>query len=307
MSVHFAMIARSRDGLPLAGSTDGSPIEQDPDYQEAYKDLKLLSRKTGNFTFSDRCSYPCGRFSIHFISAIGLTFLVLTDASYPPVLAFSFLNEIMKEFLQEHDHKTAENISRPYAYINFAMFIQKTKSKYNSPRSLMTKLNFSALTQEYELRPPYNISNGELYPEIGTKTSSFRTAASSRRHYVSFDIFGWVATGLNILCAFLHLARGIAVIQDGHIEDYSSDLFQYGLTFMLCCGFFLYQVFLMCFPTSMRKPLACGTLGSICVCQLYLWEYRTNVEILFHVCVGCTATFVIFTRKIQEKLPQYNL
>lgn len=68
-----------------------------------------------------------------------------------------------------------------------------------------------------------------------------------------------------------------------------------------------FQVYLMCYPRKQRKPLACATLGSVCLCQLYLWELRNNVQIFFHVTVACYGTFVIFTRPVQEKLPQYTL
>ncbi|ESO82206.1 hypothetical protein LOTGIDRAFT_223470 [Lottia gigantea] len=310
MALHFVLVVRTRDGLPLTGSTDGSSTNQDHDYQEAYKDLKLLSRKSAQFT--DRCTYTSGRFHIHFTSARGLTFLVLTDINYPTVLTFSFLNDLMKEFLQQYRHEKTDVITRPYAYIDFAMFMHKTKSKYNSTRFLSTKINISDLNQELKLRPPYSIPHAELYPELGSKSTSFRTPGRglSKDQLVErilVNLIGWVSTALNILCACLHLVRGVAVMNDEHLHEFSSDLFQYGVTFMLCSVFFLYQIYLMVCPTKMRKPLACGTLGSICLCQLYLWEYRTNVEILFHVCVGCTATFVIFTRKIQQKLPQYNL
>lgn len=71
--------------------------------------------------------------------------------------------------------------------------------------------------------------------------------------------------------------------------------------------FLIFQVYLMCYPRKQRKPLACATLGSVCLCQLYLWELRNNVQIFFHVTVACYGTFVIFTRPVQEKLPQYTL
>ena len=63
----------------------------------------------------------------------------------------------------------------------------------------------------------------------------------------------------------------------------------------------------MVYPLRRRKPLACATLGSICICQLYLWEQRSNIGLMFHVTVACYGTFVIMTRQVQGKLPQYTL
>ena len=41
-------------------------------------------------------------------------------------------------------------------------FIQKTKQRYNSPRSLSTKINLSDMQTEIRLRPPYQLSREDL-------------------------------------------------------------------------------------------------------------------------------------------------
>ncbi|XP_046335994.2 vesicle-trafficking protein SEC22a-like [Haliotis rufescens] len=306
--IGFSMITKTSDGLPLCGTTDISSKDQSEDYQLAYKDLKFITKKLSKFP--DRCSCTPNSYSIHFTSAVGLTFLVLCESSYPVVLAFSFLDEIQKEFIQAYErHKTVEASLRPYAYIKFDVNIKKIKARYNNPRSLTTKLDLSALSQEIKLRPPHVIHPDE-FKYVGGKhasLTSFRTAASSGRHFVSLDLYGWLSVGMNILCSFLNLTRGVSIMNDGHIDSLDSESFQYAVAFFLCFLFFGYQVYLICCPIGMRKPLACATLGSICLCQLYLWEHRTSVQMLFHVTVGCAATFTIFTRQIQEKLPQYNL
>ncbi|XP_046585306.1 vesicle-trafficking protein SEC22a-like [Haliotis rubra] len=306
--IGFSMITKTSDGLPLCGTTDMRSEDQSEDYQLAYKDLKLITKRLSKFP--DRCSCTPNSYSIHFISAVGLTFLVLCESSYPVVLAFSFLDEIQKEFLREYERdKTIQASLRPYAYIKFDLNIKKIKARYNNPRSLRTRLDLSALSQEIKILPPYVIHPDEFKYPGGKSASltSFRTAASSERHFVSLDLYGWLSVGLNILCSLLNLTRGVSVMNDGHIDSLDSETFQYAVAFFLCFLFFGYQVYLMSCPTSMRKPLACATLGSICLCQLYLWEHRTSVQVLFHVTVGCAATFTIFTRQIQEKLPQYNL
>lgn len=41
-------------------------------------------------------------------------------------------------------------------------FIQKTKQRYNSPRSLSTKINLADMQTEIKLRPPYQLSPEDL-------------------------------------------------------------------------------------------------------------------------------------------------
>ena len=41
-------------------------------------------------------------------------------------------------------------------------FIQKTKQRYNSPRSLSTKINLADMQTEIKLRPPYQLSAEDL-------------------------------------------------------------------------------------------------------------------------------------------------
>lgn len=41
-------------------------------------------------------------------------------------------------------------------------FIQKTKQRYNSPRSLSTRINLADMQTEIKLRPPYKLSPEDL-------------------------------------------------------------------------------------------------------------------------------------------------
>ena len=70
-------------------------------------------------------------------------------------------------------------------------FIQKTKQRYNSPRSLSTKINLADMQTEIKLRPPYQLSPEDLqaingfsvhtpskYKGIGKDTSGCYSATS---------------------------------------------------------------------------------------------------------------------------------
>lgn len=53
------------------------------------------------------------------ISALNLTYLVICDSNYPSVLAFAFLDEVQREFLQSNERSHVESVTRPYALIQF--------------------------------------------------------------------------------------------------------------------------------------------------------------------------------------------
>lgn len=53
------------------------------------------------------------------MSYLGVTYLSLCLSSYPTVLAFSFLNELMKEFIISYSKTKIENVVRPYSFLEF--------------------------------------------------------------------------------------------------------------------------------------------------------------------------------------------
>ena len=48
--------------------------------------------------------------------------MVLCASSYPSVLAFSFLNELMKEFLTVYDQSKVDSAVRPYSFLQFGEY-----------------------------------------------------------------------------------------------------------------------------------------------------------------------------------------
>ncbi|OWK05796.1 hypothetical protein Celaphus_00012693, partial [Cervus elaphus hippelaphus] len=103
---------------------------------------------------------------------MGVSYMMLCTENYPNVLAFSFLDELQKEFITTYNMMKTNTAVRPYCFIEFDNFIQRTKQRYNNPRSLSTKINLSDMQMEIKLRPPYQISMGELGSANGV-TSAF--------------------------------------------------------------------------------------------------------------------------------------
>ena len=73
-----------------------------------------------------------------------IVYLTITDKSYPRKLAFTYLTDIATEFSSTHPMSELMSPSlRPYAYMSFDTFIQRTKKTYQDTRatSNLDKLN----------------------------------------------------------------------------------------------------------------------------------------------------------------------
>lgn len=83
-------------------------------------------------------------FCFHYVLSNGVCILTLTEKAYPKRLAFDYLDELRKEFFQSYGAQI-ENASRPYEFIRFDTFIQKTKKVYNDSK---TQRNLQKLNSE---------------------------------------------------------------------------------------------------------------------------------------------------------------
>lgn len=83
-------------------------------------------------------------FCFHYVIANGVVILTLTEKAYPKRLAFDYLDELRKEFFQSYGTQI-ESASRPYEFIRFDTFIQKTKKLYNDSK---TQRNLQKLNSE---------------------------------------------------------------------------------------------------------------------------------------------------------------
>ncbi|XP_040858740.1 vesicle-trafficking protein SEC22a isoform X2 [Ochotona curzoniae] len=279
-----ASVIRVRDGLPLSASTD---YEQSTGMQECRKYFKMLSRKLAQLP--DRCTLKTGRYNINFISSLGVSYMMLCTENYPNVLAFSFLDELQKEFITTYNMMKTNTAVRPYCFIEFDNFIQRTKQRYNNPRSLSTKINLSDMQMEIKLRPPYQVSMGELGSANGV-TAAFSVdckgagkISSAHQRLEPATLSGIVAFILSLLCGALNLIRGFHAIES------------------------LLQCYLLVYYTSWRNVKSFLTFGLLCLCNMYLYELRNLWQLFFHVTVGAFVTLQIWLRQAQGKAPDYDV
>ncbi|XP_061647719.1 vesicle-trafficking protein SEC22a isoform X2 [Phyllopteryx taeniolatus] len=280
-SVLFASVVRVGDGLPLSASTD---YEHDRELHDTRKHLKALSKKLPHFP--DRCTFASGPYNVNFTSALGVCYMMVCLSSYPSVLAFCFLDELQKEFLVTYDSKRVAAAVRPYSFIQFDVVIQRTKHRYNSPRSLSTKINMADMQTELKLRPPYRLTPDDLQAANGfspSRSSAKYKGIAPSQTLEPVTLPGAVSCVLSVLCGGLNLLRGVHAIES------------------------VLQCFLFAYFSVWRNVKSFLALGLVCVCNMYLFQLRNVWQILFHVAVAACMTLHTHLRRPLGKAPDYNV
>eukprot|EP00164_Ancoracysta_twista_P003523 GFYU01004700.1.p1 GENE.GFYU01004700.1~~GFYU01004700.1.p1 ORF type:complete len:217 (+),score=53.12 GFYU01004700.1:80-730(+) len=137
----ITLIARTHDSLPLTASVEDD-TSQDARELDMYKNQakRIFKQLTPNSP--PRCSIESGKYYFHYLVDRGVVYLTLTDKGYPKKLAFNYLEELQREFTNLYSNEI-DNASRPYAFIKFDTFIQKTRKLYSDTRAQrnLQKLN----------------------------------------------------------------------------------------------------------------------------------------------------------------------
>ena len=171
------MVGRLSDGLPLTASIQQCENELGSnfvDYQkQAKKIFKALSDRSPK-----KCSIESEQYYFHYIIEFGACFLTLCDKSFDKKLAFLFLQNLSEEFFNEYGDKINSKNLRPYPFIEFDSYIQKTKKKYQDNRRnskvnlLNTELND---IQRIMLENVQDILNrGEKLSDVDLKVQDLR-------------------------------------------------------------------------------------------------------------------------------------
>ncbi|GJJ07677.1 hypothetical protein Clacol_001882 [Clathrus columnatus] len=129
--VRSTTIVRASDALPLAASVDDDQTEQT--LQEYKQQSKLIFRRiTPNS--EPRCSIESGPYILHYLISDNVVYLTIAEKSYPRKLAFSYLDELSKEFAQSYGAKV-DSVRKPYAFVGFDTFMSKTARLYQDTRT----------------------------------------------------------------------------------------------------------------------------------------------------------------------------
>lgn len=129
--VRLTLIARASDGLPLA---EGLESDKDPEIDAYKQQAKALFKRVSGTHQPPRVTIDSGGYAFHYLLDGGACFLTLTEKGYPKKLAFQYLEELSGEFSRLYGGQV-DGVTRPYAFIKFDTFIQKTKKLFQDSRS----------------------------------------------------------------------------------------------------------------------------------------------------------------------------
>lgn len=131
------LIARVSNSLILAESMDTDDMEH---YRTQAKQIcKALSPNS-----APRACVEAGAFYYLYLIEKDVCYLTVCDRAYPKKLAINYLDELQKEFDIQYGHEVF-SAKRPYAFIKFDTFIQKTKKLYVDTKS---QRNLSKVAEE---------------------------------------------------------------------------------------------------------------------------------------------------------------
>lgn len=121
----------------------------------------------------------------HYLISQGICYLSLCEATYSKKLAFAFLEELQTEFWELYGKKVA-SVSRPYAFIEFDIYIQKLKKSYLDTWSKRHLSNINLELQDVQKIMVTNIEEvlqrGEALSALDSKASNLSTLSKKYRH-----------------------------------------------------------------------------------------------------------------------------
>ena len=140
--VKLTMLARVSDGLPLAEGLDSDRQAGLEPYKQQAK--TLFKKLSAGPPPPSRMSYESGPYFLHYMIEQGVCYLTLSDRGYPKKLAYQYLEDLQREF-SALNGAAVETVARPYAFIKFDTFIQRTKKLYLDTR---TQRNLNKLNED---------------------------------------------------------------------------------------------------------------------------------------------------------------
>lgn len=302
--IRFAVIHRAKDGLALSASTD---VDSGVELRDSKRYAKLLSKKSRQFPV--RSIMHVGRFNVCFTTEADVCFLMICETTFATVLAYSFLDDLKKEFLGQYTRGAVEKAIRPYSFIEFDAHIQKAKQRYNSTRTLNTRINLSDLNEELKNNPPYEITESELgmitSMDGGTKAYKATTIGTSRSKLSPLSWFASISLLLSALCALLNLIRIVPYLS--HHDEDEVPWKTISLAFFLSSIANLLQCYALLHPLRFRQLLSWICAVTSLFFLYYLNDLRDNSQVTFHLVATICITFYIWKRTLQGKLPNYDV
>ncbi|KAK0635290.1 Longin-like domain-containing protein [Bombardia bombarda] len=138
--IRSTQIARL-DGLPLCASVDDEQTEGA--LSEVKSQVKLILRRLSRSS-EPQASIESGAYTLHYLISQDIVYVAVTERTYPRKLAFTYLSDLADEFATTYPASQLMSTTlRPYAFMEFDTFINRTKATYSDSRAAqnLDKLN----------------------------------------------------------------------------------------------------------------------------------------------------------------------
>ncbi|KAG4431996.1 hypothetical protein IFR05_012524 [Cadophora sp. M221] len=135
--IYATQIARL-DGLMLCAD-EGNDQALDEIKSQIKQVLRRLNRNS-----EAQATVEAGQYTFHYLIYQEIIYLCITASSYPRKLAFTYLSDLSTEFSTTYpSHTLLAPSLRPYAFMEFDTFINRTKGTYSDTRATqnLDKLN----------------------------------------------------------------------------------------------------------------------------------------------------------------------
>ncbi|XP_043921994.1 vesicle-trafficking protein SEC22c [Protopterus annectens] len=294
----FACVFRVNDGLPLSASTD---FIHNKELQECKSHVRALSLRLSQSP--DRGTINGNELNIHFSTSEGLSFVTVCSSSYPPAMAFCFLEELRGKFVASYNSISIGLASRPYAFLSFDDIIQEVKWQFNNSSCPSVLIPVVDVQEDLKIRPPRLLKREDIMLVNGVVNGHLQSNSGSGFGYRMEPItaLGILSIVLNIMCASLNLIRGVHLADFTFQDDHEGigNIIAFLVAFVAC----IYQCYLYLFYNLARKLKTLVALVSIFLCNFYLYGLRSVWQIVFHIGVASASAYLILTRKLTERLP----
>lgn len=304
--IEYALIVRTKDGMALSATTDFNTQENNT-IKGCKRYVKVVAKKSSQFP--DRCTLNLSVHTLYFITTLGVTYLVLCDSSYPTILAFSFLNELMREFVTKYETVRVNMARRPYSFIEFDNFIHKTRQRYNKPQSLTTRINLSQLSAETKLHPPHQLTINDV-EQVQNGYHVLNIPQISVGPPPRLEPLAWYAIMSTIpttLLAVLGLYRGFSALTESTIEEYDGPGPSHGFIFLLESILRVCQVYLLVYQSRYRVAESWACLVMLLLSTWLVWDLRDMWQRAFFIGSTVICHFCTIKRRLRIKLPDYNV
>lgn len=111
-----------------------------------------------------------------------MVYLTITDRAYPRKLAFAYLDELAREFELSYGRQVQQRTLRPYAFVAFDTYMQRTKRLYADTRTAETAAGSHLDRLNEDLQDVHKIMTKNMEDLLWRGDSLDRTCACSPRH-----------------------------------------------------------------------------------------------------------------------------